>query len=179
MRRLFTLMLLAAAAGIIWLLYANVQESRLFRLSTIPTPPTAQNPTTTISLTTVSTTNVLENPRFTGQDDKNRRWEITAQQANQHGSTTSGTLHLTTVSATLNLPENQQSKTQTNTITLNAQQAAYTQNTQQLQLNGRVTLQGRGLLLQAPAMQANLANQSVAASGGVRATLQLSQKGAQ
>lgn len=179
MRQTLTLLLLAAASVVALLLYNNVQESRLFRLSTIPTPqPTAASAPAAISLTTVSTTNLLQKPRFTGQDAQNRSWEITADQATQHGSSTSTTLHLTTISATLNLPtQNGQHKTQP--ITLTAHQAEYTQATDSLILTQNVILQGQGLTLTAPQMSANLNQRTLKATGGVRATLQFKQNKAQ
>jgi hypothetical protein len=176
MRRWLVLVLLAAVALLGWLLFANVQQSRLFRL-TAPQPTLSQtvqskvSRTAVVSLTTVSASTLLVNPRYTGQDSLGRNWQLTAQSASQQGSAASGTYVLQQVQGRWDDPS------QTKPLTLSAAQADYlpAAGTQSgtLVLRGNVQVTGGGLNLAAPTLTANLDSREVSASGGSKVTGQV------
>lgn len=160
-------------------LYLNVKESTLFRLSApvANAPgaavqhaglPTQVSGTTLTSLTTVSASTLLESPRYTGQDPQNRRWEVTAKSASQRGSAASSTLILNTVAATLEVPAKSGTSS---TITLNAEQGSFLKNENQLTLTGNVKVTGYGMTLEAPSITTDLESRQLSATGGVHAII--------
>lgn len=166
MRRFMVLLLLLAVAVLGWWLFANVQQSRVFRLGA-PKPAASQaaklkNQVSNTTLAAVSTSTVLLQPRYTGQDNQGRAWQLTAASAGQSGSATSGTYVLSTVTGQWDDPS------QTQPLTLQAEGGEYTQNSQNLSLKGNVVLTGAGLTLQAPKVDADLATREVQASGGTQ-----------
>lgn len=179
MRRTLILLLALAIFGLGLVLYTNVQESHLFRVTAplAPQTPTAQSMvsgTSITSLTTVSATTLLENPRYTGQDAQNRRWEVTALNAAQQGTTASTTLVLQQVNANLEIPD--KDTKQSKTITLKADQGTYQQAENQLHLAGNVQVEGQGLTLTAPNISTNLQSRHLIATGGVHAILVMPKK---
>lgn len=172
-RRLAILLLLLGFVALGLVLFGSVKESHLFRLAAPPPKPQsveskvkkAISGTTVTSLTTVDTVNLLENPRYTGRDAQNRNWEVTAARADQQGSSTSGSIVLTTVKANLEVPAKGQQATQT--LTMESEQGTYNQSSNTLQLGGNVVLTGRGLTLTAPSVKANINSRTAVATGGV------------
>jgi hypothetical protein len=172
-RRYLTFILLMAVVGLGAILFANVKESRLFAI-TAPQRTVQQdvqqsiaNTSTTVIKQTaaeVTTTTVLLSPRYTGQDDKGRNWQLVADTAGQSGSSVSGTYVLNTVSGTWADPSS------STPLTLNAQQGEYNQAAQHLGLSGTVVLTGSGLVLTAPRVDANLQTREVSATGGTTVT---------
>ncbi|MBI1308433.1 MAG: hypothetical protein GC129_01045 [Proteobacteria bacterium] len=173
-RRAILLLLVIAILVLGVILFGSVRESRLFRL-TAPTEPAAPRSmrqsisgTTVTSLTTVSTSALLESPRYTGQDTSGRNWEITAVSAGQQGSAASTTIVLNTVLAHLEFPSTPTNPSRT--LTLRAESGSYAQSTHYLGLTGNVQVEGLGLTLTAPHIDTSLAERQLTASGGVNIT---------
>jgi len=146
-----------------------VQESRLFRLSAPVEPATPQSMRSSVSgttLTAVSTSTLLEAPRYTGRDAEGRTWEVTAVSADQQGSATSTTITLNQVLAHLQLPPEE--GTPSRTLTLRAEQGTYAQAEETLALAGNVQVEGLGLTLTAPQLTTQLATRQLSGNGGVR-----------
>jgi|GEM_PF-4287114 len=182
-RRALVLLLLMAVAVLGWVLYANVQQAHLFSLNVQPQaahPQTSEprnekerlaqqvqarvSGTTLVSLTTVSATTLLESPRYSGQDDKGRQWQLQADSASQQGSAASSTYVLANVSGTW------QSPSQTAPLTVQANQGQYNPQSNHIQLNGDVVVVGQGLTLTAPQASASMVTRQVDATGGVSVT---------
>lgn len=168
-RRLTILLILAVVALLGFLLFANVRPSTLFRVAA-PTPhplvPTVQDNLKNLknnvssSIAVVSTTALLEQPRYTGRDSLGRNWLLTATKAGQEGSTTSGTYVLQQVMATWEDPS------QTSPFRVGATQGRYTQVSDSLELSGDVSATGLGFNLTAPKVNANLVSRTLIATGG-------------
>lgn len=173
MRRFVTFMLLLGVVGLGAILFGNVKESRLFSISA-PQRTVRQDVEQAIAKTSstvirqtaaqVSATTVLLKPRYTGQDDRGRNWQLTADAAGQEGSTASSTYVLSAVSGTWADPSS------STPLTLTAEQGKYNQENQKLGLSGTVVLTGSGLVLTAPRVDADLKTREVVASGGTTVT---------
>ena len=168
-RRLLILIILAcvvALGGVLWL---AMRPSQLFRIEAPGVTHTTdlkklQNAVSTSAITSVSTTTLLEKPRYTGQDALGRNWLIEAGTAGQEGTTTSGTYILQQVKATFQDPS------QTTPFTLSAATGRYTQTSSTLLLSGAVSATGIGFNLTAPNVQADLTTRKLQASGGSKVT---------
>lgn len=174
MRRTLILILALAIVALGLVLYFNVKESRLFSIAAQVAPPPQPTSvqaqvsgTTLTSLTTISATTLLESPRYTGQDEQNRRWEVTAESASQQGTAASTTLILKNVAADLEVP----AKSGPVSITLKAEQGSFEQSANLLHLNGNVQVEGYGMSLEAPTMTTDLSTRHLTATGGVHAVI--------
>lgn len=172
-RRLLVFILLIAVAFMGLLLFVNVRPSSLFRITPpakavvlTPAPGSREDLArlkTTVSNTamnTISTTTLLEKPRYTGQDSLGRNWLLTADSAGQEGTSTSGTYVLQQVNAVWEDPS------QTTPFVIAANQGRYTQVSSSLLLSGGVSATGIGFNLIAPSVQASLVSRTLVATGG-------------
>lgn len=186
-RKLAVALLLAGVAVLGVLLFGSVQESHVFRLAApvrkaapaagvVPeNVQAAISGSTVSSLTTVKTSNLLQNPRYTGRDAEGRRWEVTATRADQHGTATAGDIVLEEVRATLELPAEgaggqpgSQPDKKPAEMTLSAEAGTYSQISNTLDLRGNVVLTGYGFTLTAPQTVADMNSRTAVAQGGVR-----------
>ncbi len=167
-RSLAILLLLAVAAALGLLLYTSVRPSGMFRLAAPPPRPVdtgnihdlARSASSTIAA--VSTTTLLEKPRYTGQDSFGRSWTLTAGNAGQEGTAASATYVLQNVVAEWTDPS------ATTPFTLSAEQGRYQQTSSTLQLSGSVSATGIGFNLTAPNVDADLTTRKLKASGGTK-----------
>ncbi|RZK99067.1 MAG: hypothetical protein EOP36_20345 [Rubrivivax sp.] len=169
-RTVIILILLAVAAALGLLLYASVRPSGMFRLAA-PTPaPTtgkdiqAMARSVSDTLTAISTTTLLNKPRYTGQDALGRSWTLMADNAGQEGSATSATYILNQVQAEWTDPS------QTTPFVISANQGRYQQTSSTLKLTGAVSASGIGFTLTAPQVDADLTTRKLQAQGGTRVT---------
>lgn len=174
MRKAMTLLLLLAVLGLGYLLYSHTQNDRAFNLSNAIKgegfeEAHVQNVVKTTSLTTVSTSNLLEKPRYTGQNDKNQRWEVTALQAHQEGSAASTTLVLNTINARF------ETATSARPLTLEAPRGQFVQAQNTLLLDGPVIFTGSAgrwaFYIEAQRIEANTHEHRFDLSRGVHARL--------
>lgn len=96
----------------------------------------------------VAATTMLS-PRFSGADDKNRAWEIKADQAQQAGSITQQHVSLTSITASATTPKGELLK-------FKAGHGYFNQKDQSLLLSGKVVMEGYGLRLETEKMQGNM-----------------------
>ena len=179
-RRALVIMLLLTVALLGWVLFANIRQTHLFSFNVMP-PHTAQPPqkaaptlaqqvqtrvsgTTLVSLSTVTTTTVLEQPHYTGQDEHGHNWQLTADTAAQAGSTASSTYVLS------NVQGQWQSPSQTTPLTVRAVQGVYNAEANHINLTGNVVMTGQGLTLNAAQASASMVTRQVQAGGGVSVT---------
>lgn len=175
-RRLMILIILAVVALLGLLLFISMRPSNLFRIAApVVTPVTEttdltklKNVVSTTTVAAVSTTTLLEKPRYTGQDSLGRSWLLSATSAGQEGTTSSGTYILNQVEATFSDPS--QTTPQGNTFTLSAEKGRYTQTSSTLKLSGAVSATGIGFNLTAPEVDADLNTRKLKATGGSRIT---------
>lgn len=160
---ILTLLAVAAALGLV--LYANVRPSGTFRIAAPPPPSVPEGDLHAIAgtpMANVSATTLLEKPRYTGQDSLGRSWLLTAENAGQEGSAASATYILKQVVAEWTDPS------ATTPFTLSAQQGRYQQTSSTLHLSGSVSATGIGFNLTAPNVDADLTTRKLKASGGTR-----------
>ncbi|MCP5405742.1 MAG: hypothetical protein H6922_05935 [Pseudomonadaceae bacterium] len=161
-RTLKILLLLAAAALALWLLWA-VDDQRQLRIS--PTAPAPQltvpdaAPGDLAATTRASTT--LTNPRYSGQDDAGYGWEVTAARAVQSGTAVSSSLVMETLTAVWQ---------QGQAYTLKADHGTYDMTAQTMDVSGNVQLAGAGLAATMPQATAALASREVRGQGGIQVT---------
>lgn len=164
-RRILIFLLLGLVGLLGVFLFNSVRPSTMFSLSaSAPSQalPGGISPTLAGPLSHVSSTTLLEKPRYTGQDALGRNWSVQAENALQGGTTTSGTYILQHVIAEWHDTKQH--------LTLNANQGDYSQASATIQLSGNVQATGMGLTLTAPRMDANLTTRYVQASGGSHVT---------
>lgn len=171
MRRKLVILLLVLAAALTVFMFSGMQDDRYFHIAA----PVQQEPVKTelspqidamvaggISATqTLSASTVLVEPRYTGLDDQGREWEITADKADQSGTTSETVMLLTNLYGHLKDP------TKKADITLHADNGDYATVTQLLNLNGNVMVSDSSVVLTAPQVNAQLATREVSGSGGV------------
>lgn len=106
-------------------------------------------PTRNLSVRDVSATTTL-GPRFTGRDDQNRHWQISAAAAHHTGmEDSSGTVFLDHVDAT--------AVTSANTkLHFEALQGQYNRANNQLKLKEKVLISGQGITLEAEEVESDL-----------------------
>lgn len=168
------LILLACVASLGIVLFFATRPSQLLRIAA----PMAPAPTANISnlkdtaitngVVTVTTSTVLEKPRYTGQDNLGRNWLLTAATAGQQGNATSGTYVLNQVQATFNNPS--ATTTGSQGFIMSADTGHYQQASSQLKLTGAVSATGLGFNLTAPVVDADLETRKLQATGGSRVT---------
>lgn len=168
-RRIAIVIILGLAALLALVLFASLRPSTLFRIAA-PQPQPAStvkelaNAVSPSSLAVVSTTTMLEKPRYTGQDNLGRNWTLSADNAGQEGSATSGTYVLNQVEAVWTDPS------QTSPLMVTAAQGHYTQVSGTILLTGDVSASGLGYYLNAPEVHADLKSRQLKATGGTRVT---------
>lgn len=171
-RRLMIIIILACVVALGLVLWLAMRPSNLFRIAAPNVTPVTEttdlsklkNAVSTTTVAAVSTTTLLEKPRYTGQDALGRSWLLSAISAGQEGTTASGTYILNDVQATFDDPS------QTTPFTLSAQQGRYAQTSSTLKLSGAVSATGIGFNLTAPQVDADLSTRKLHATGGSRVT---------
>jgi LPS export ABC transporter protein LptC len=152
------LLLLVGLGGV---LYFSIGESRQFRITPPPTATLSKaavstiSRTTVTSLTTLDTQAVLESPRYTGTDAGRRHWEVTGDKATQYGSAASGTYVLEQPRAIWEDPS------QTTPFALAATRGVYTPATNDLVLQGEVSMAGMNMSLKSPQMLLNVVSRTL------------------
>jgi hypothetical protein len=168
-RRLAIILILSLAGALALVLFASMRPSTLFRIAA-PQPQISTSvkdlahSVSPSTLENVSATTLLEKPRYTGQDIQGRNWTLTADNAGQEGSTTSGTYVLNRVEAVWTDPS------QTTPLVVTAQKGRYAQVSSTVLLSGEVSASGLGYDLTAPEVRADLNTRHLKASGGTRIT---------
>lgn len=172
MRRKLVMLLVALAAALTVFMFTGMQDDRYFHIAA----PVQQQPIKTqlspqidavvaggiTSVTqTLSASTLLVEPRYTGVDDQGREWEITADKADQSGTTSETIMLLTNLKGHLKDP------TKKADITLHADDGDFATVTQVLNLRGNVMVSDSTLTLTAPNVSAMLTTREVSGSGGV------------
>lgn len=168
-RRLAIIIILSLAGALALILFASMRPSTLFRIAAPQPQITASvkdlaHSVSPSTLENVSATTLLDKPRYTGQDIHGRNWTLSADNAGQEGSTTSGTYILNDVQAVWSDPS------QTTPLKVTAKQGRYAQVSSTVLLSGEVSASGIGYDLTAPQVKADLNTRHLKASGGTRVT---------
>ncbi len=83
---------------------------------------------------------IMKNPRFSGEDNKNRKWLITAKNAIQSGILGNENVELNTVKATITTAKNED-------LSFTATQGFFSHEKEQLTLQDGINIQGLGLII--------------------------------
>lgn len=111
------------------------------------------------SVTDVGGTSMLA-PRFSGQDNKNRRWELSADQAVQVGEGPSGTVSLQKVEASA-------VGNKGGSVSFTAGQGVYEQKGGEVSLSDGVVVEGMGFTLKTDELKGNLQTNVLSGDSGV------------
>lgn len=169
-RRKLVVLLVALAVALTVFMFSGMQDERYFHIAAPVQQPVKTELSPQIdamvaqgvsATQTLSASTVLVAPRYTGVDDQGREWEITADKADQSGTTSETIMLLTNLHGHLKDP------TKNADISMHADNGDYATVTQLLNLNGNVMVSDSTLVLTAPQVSAQLATREVSGSGGV------------
>jgi hypothetical protein len=166
MRQRLALILAVMAVVITVVLLLGVQNNRMLRLEA----PVQQPNLKTVSASTIDTATVTQNPQFTGEDNKGRKWQLNGVRATQSGTVSDSVVGLDEARGWWqNL-----SSTTAGMLTGSADHGDYYPNDAKLSLKGNVVLQNSDTIIHAPAMKADLQTQEISGTSGVSLTHTLS-----
>lgn len=143
----FAFVLLAVALALVMFFWPSANDDRL----DIAVPAVDEQLEST-SLTDVGTT-TMRAPRFTGEDNKNRRWELKAKEARQSGALNPDNVWLDDIEAKATTEKGSE-------ITFKAGEGEYLKEGSKLELRDGVLIEGYGFTLETEAVKSDLETRS-------------------